>query len=722
MNKLYTLDSACSIYIDESDKVYFNQPGKLTIMFSGSLYKLLVSYLLEKPRIMKEIIDQFHPDFALEKIYYVVFRLQKSKVLFEVSYDIPELLREIAVESDLDPQKSFEIIKSKSIEVISLSQMVEKNTFVDKLNEYGINTSVNTSISELTVLLIDDYADPKLKELCQNLVDSKKEFIIIRSFRFESFLGPILGEEKSCYKCLLLGIGKNRADEILLKKMYNQVKHASTIKNKYFLDFQLSKIATEILKYILDPSETALLDHLISFNADKFKKTEHFVFQALDCEACRGKCKSAVNSEIHLTSNEKKFTSDGGDRVEKPLDTYNRLKKYISPITGIVPKLCKSDINSELIHVHHASFSNSKKKKNLKTIFSGAAGKGKGEVQSKVSCICEAIERYIGSVYNSKVETKLASYVEVKDNAICPNLLQNYSSSQYKNRDEINALKLPFNNVPELFDKNEKILWTKIWSLTNQKNKWIPLSYSQYSFDTKCKYIMGNSNGCASGNNLEEAILQGFYELVERDQCGIWWYSMLQLPELDLSTFSDPYINKIQREYSSLKRKIWVLDLTLDLKIPTFAAVSVGKNVPLILGLGTHLNPNLALSRALSEMNQSLDIEEPVLNVKGDEPYLLPRPGSIKRTFNDFENPATNDLKEDILICKKIVEEKGLEMLVMNQTRPEIDLCVARVVVPGLRHFWARFDSGRLYDVPLQLNLLSKKLREEELNPVPITF
>ena len=43
-----------------------------------------------------------------------------------------------------------------------------------------------------------------------------------------------------------------------------------------------------------------------------------------------------------------------------------------------------------------------------------------------------------------------------------------------------------------------------------------------------------DSNGCAAGNTLEEAIVQGFLELVERDAYAIWWYNRLQRAEVDL--------------------------------------------------------------------------------------------------------------------------------------------------------------------------------------------
>jgi ribosomal protein S12 methylthiotransferase accessory factor len=47
-------------------------------------------------------------------------------------------------------------------------------------------------------------------------------------------------------------------------------------------------------------------------------------------------------------------------------------------------------------------------------------------------------------------------------------------------------------------------------------------------------------------------------------------------------------------------------------------------------------------------------------------------------------------------------------------------LPVVKVVVPGLRHFWARFGAGRLYDVPVQLGWRKSPLAETELNPIPM--
>ena len=66
------------------------------------------------------------------------------------------------------------------------------------------------------------------------------------------------------------------------------------------------------------------------------------------------------------------------------------------------------------------------------------------------------------------------------------------------------------------------------------------------------------------------------------------------------------------------------------------------------------------------------------------------------------------------------VEALGMEMLVPAQTRTDVGMPVVKVVVPGLRHFWARFAPGRLYDVLVALGWRPAPRAEEDLNPVPV--
>jgi ribosomal protein S12 methylthiotransferase accessory factor len=61
-----------------------------------------------------------------------------------------------------------------------------------------------------------------------------------------------------------------------------------------------------------------------------------------------------------------------------------------------------------------------------------------------------------------------------------------------------------------------------------------------------------------------------------------------------------------------------------------------------------------------------------------------------------------------------------MEVLVLDQTRPDIGLPVARVIVPGMRPFWARLAPGRLYDVPVELGDKPERTTFENVNPYPM--
>lgn len=79
-------------------------------------------------------------------------------------------------------------------------------------------------------------------------------------------------------------------------------------------------------------------------------------------------------------------------------------------------------------------------------------------------------------------------------------------------------------------------------------------------------------------------------------------------------------------------------------------------------------------------------------------------------------------MRADMLALRDMLAARGLGMLVMDQTRPDIGLPVAKAVVPVLRHFRARFVPGRLCDVPVAPGWLPAPLDEAALNPVPISI
>ena len=192
--------------------------------------------------------------------------------------------------------------------------------------------------------------------------------------------------------------------------------------------------------------------------------------------------------------------------------------------------------------------------------------------------------------------------------------------------------------------------------------------------------------------------------------------------------------------YARGGRDLWVLDVTMDLGVPAYVAVSrrcSGPAQDIIFAPAAHLDARVAINRALTELNQMLPgaertaagfyvHDDPEANhwwehaTLDEQRYLAPDESLAPIRANDLLALAGDDLLDDIHTLQGVVEAKGIEVLVLDQTRPDVGLSVVKVVAPGLRHFWARYAPGRLYDVPVQLGHLEQPLSEDELNPITI--
>ncbi len=331
--------------------------------------------------------------------------------------------------------------------------------------------------------------------------------------------------------------------------------------------------------------------------------------------------------------------------------------------------------------------------------------------------------------------------------AIHPRDCMLFSETQLKDRKAWNAIGSPSSWVPEPFEDAQEIEWSPVWSLTHGEPRYVPTAYCYYGYSRKhySWFARADSNGCAAGHSKEEAILQGFMELIERDCVALWWYNRLQKPAVDLSSFSEPYFQELQDYYKILHRDLWVLDITSDFNIPAFAAISRrnDKEVEdILLGFGTHFDPYIALLRALTEVNQLLPAVSPCspaqdgqylsadpeaiswwkTATRENQPYLMPDETLAPKKQRDYPRQWTDDLYVDVMTCVGSAAQKGLETLVLDQTRPDIGLHVVKVIVPGLRHFWPRFARGRLYEVPVQMGWRVQPLGRRPVEPSALFF
>ncbi len=447
-----------------------------------------------------------------------------------------------------------------------------------------------------------------------------------------------------------------------------------------------------------------------------------------------------------LQKGRKKHTTDGGHRIAAPREVVNRLERHVDPITGVIREIEEVPVEgAKHFHVFLAGNNPGRSAPTLGHLRAGlrsrSCGKGKSEDQARASALAEAVERYSAQFQGDepRVTGSLASLGEL---AVDPRLCLGYSARQYASRhpttgrsESRRAPELEW--VPPPFEPNTTMEWTPAWPLGSDSYRLVPTMYAYYGYPVAPHeaFCPGDSNGAAAGNSIEEAVLQGFLELVERDAVGIWWYNRLQRPGLDLESVDDDYTAELRGEYRALGRDLWVLDLTTDLEIPVLAAVSRrvdGPSEGILFGFGAHLDPEVALGRALTELNQMVAqelgprrshllsgalghwLQTATLN---ECEYLAPTERT--RTLSSYSIPLHDDLRDDVHWCADNLRNRGLDLLVVDQTRPDIGMPVVKVVVPGLRHFRPRFGPGRLYDVPTQMGWQSTPLPEEALNPIP---
>lgn len=739
------------------------------VLLSDHLHQLLAP-LIDGERTVEEIVEviQIHllqekksfqkPNAFFQdalnsslKAQYALMRMEQKGYIVENEDLLPSDLAIFCDHLNIDPKEAHRRLQATKVAVKAFGS-IPTSEFISTLESLHVQVAEE---GDIEVVLTDDYLQEDLDELNQKALQRSRPWILVKPVGTIVWIGPIFYPGKTgCWECLAQRLRDNRPVEGFIQRH----KDISTplkpplASLSSTLQTALGLAATEVFKWIVRGENKRLEGVLVTHDTLLLETQNHILVKRPQCPSC-GAIADGLNRKplpVILGHRKKTFTADGGHRCFLPEETLRKYQHHISSITGIVRELGKVFTGSNaLTHTYVA-------KHHFATLFDDlnslrqnlggrSAGKGKTDRQARASGFCEAIERYSGVFQGDEIRHK-GSYQQMGNKAIHPNACMNFSQAQYDTRQEWNASCSGwFQKVPEPFDEEREIEWTPVWSLTHQDFKYLPSAYCYYGYPKSEKLdCWADSNGCAAGNTIEEAILQGFMELVERDSVALWWYNRVKRPKVDLDSFDEPYFQALRDYYHSLNRELWVLDITSDLNIPVFAAITriTEREVEdIVLGYGAHFDPKVAIQRALTEANQILPavlaanadgttqyapsadplaLEWWKTATRENQPYLVPDESLAPKVCADYPQIWSDDLLEDVMTCKQIAEKHGMEMLVLDQTRPDIGLKVVKVIVPGMRHFWKRLGSGRLYEVPVQLGWLKEPLSENQLNPFPM--
>lgn len=668
--------------------------------------------LIDGRRSAEEIARLLDGELSPVDVAFGLSWLEEQGYVVEAESRSPRGLEYLVDALGLDPREARRRLQDFSVTVVQAGS-VPVEPLERSLRALGVQVGAEGG---LTVVVTDDYLREDLAAHAGG-----PPWMLVKPVGTLLWIGPLFDPgRRGCWRCLAERLRPWRRPDATPPQPVGDTAVMTG----------LGLAAAEALRWVLQGANPAIESALVAFDVTTLESTRHALAPLPECPVC-GIAPPPPPPELALTSRAKVFTPGGGDRTATPEAMLRRYGHLVSPITGIVDRLTPSrDEAHDLLHIYTAGHVDPPGPGRVPGERRLSAGRGITPAQARAAALCESLERHSGFFRGTERRIE-ATLEDLGSAAVHPNDCLRISERQYAGREAWNRLDLPFHWIPEPFDEARPIDWTPAWSLTHSEVRWLPTAYCFYDYPLPAdhRFCRADSNGCAAGSCLEEALLQGFFEIVERDALALWWYNRAPRPGVRFESFRQPYFTALRDELARLGRQVWVLDLTADLGIPAFAALS--REIPprpgdIILGAGAHLDPAVAVAKALTEINQSLlgflagRPRRMLSEDPGEAPYLSPDPSQPPRGADDFPALARPDLKEEVELCVERARERGLEVLVVDQTREDVGLPVARVVVPGMRLFRARFAPGRLYDVPVELGWRAAPLGEGEMNQVHI--
>jgi ribosomal protein S12 methylthiotransferase accessory factor len=757
---------SCVEPISSDDGLFLLSEGERAWM-PDPIYASLAP-MLDGAHEIEAIFDSLSTTYPADQVFAALDRLRSSGYLADDSAADARSTLAFWERMGAAPSQARSRLDSTLVATVVFGD-VDVTPLTELLGRQGIKASRRVAQEgqggdvggDVAVVVTDDYLRPELAAWNSRSLRSTKPWLLMKPVGIETWIGPMfVPGQTACWECLAQRLrGHRRLEEHFGRRLGLDAParpvpaHIASTR-----DAALAEAATEITRWIGTGGQSRLLDRVVSTSALTLERTHHDLIRRPQCPSCGAPefSNEVVAKPLRLRRRPKVHTTDGGHRAVDHAQVLAQLERHLSPITGVVSALIPGErtapakpggrcLTPTLAADHDFSDMHDSRFFLQEGLRRRSGGKGKSFEQARASALAESLERYCG-VFDGTEPRISASFVELGAAAIHPNACMGYSERQYAEREAHNRRGHKAYWVPEPFREDIAIEWTPLWSLSTEQVRYLPTSFCYFGYRGGDPLLArANSNGCAAGAVIEEAVLQGLLELIERDAVALWWYNRLRRPAIDLDSVDDPYLSALISHYRSLKREVWVLDVTSDIGVPTFAAISrrIDKaEEDIIYGFGAHLDPKVALGRALTELSQSLEAvpaatgPESARTYRGgpdavrwwrtvkssNAAYLTPGVDAASRRLGDFADLASDDLRQDINICKKLAAKRGIEILVLDQTRPDVAFPVVRVVAPGLRHFWARFGPGRLYDVPVQQGWLSRPLSEEELNPFVVQF
>ncbi|WP_313998428.1 TOMM precursor leader peptide-binding protein [uncultured Paenibacillus sp.] len=491
--------------------------------------------------------------------------------------------------------------------------------------------------------------------------------------------------------------------------------------------------------------------HLLLVNLQTLSVSRHLFLPDPQCPVCGGLPDDSPSAAVVALQPSPKIGPDSY-RCRSMAELKQALSRdYLDYRTGflngkmrdLVSPFADASVNLPLFHGDEAT-----------------AGRTHSYAMSEATAILEGLERHCGMSPRGKRTVVRGSYRELEKDALNPLRVGVHAREQYDRPD------FPFRP----FDPEGPLDWVWGYSFLQSRPILVPERLAYYSMGCGGGFVYETSNGCALGGSLEEAVLYGILEVVERDAFLLAWYARLPLPRLDPYSAGDQELSLMLDRLETISGyETLLFNATMEHGIPSVWAMAKNKSargVNLVCAAGAHPDPVRAVKSAVHELagmlmtlGDKFEAQRDEYERMLDDPsrvrrmedhsmlyalpqaearlgFLLDRGGSRDpgaQTFQESFKPQSkhSDLTDHLKESLDVFRGLGREVIVVNQSTPETlrnGLHCVKVLIPGMlpmtfgHHFARLAGLERVFRVPMQLGYAKELLKPEELNPHPHPF
>lgn len=507
-----------------------------------------------------------------------------------------------------------------------------------------------------------------------------------------------------------------------------------------------------------DPASPLTTPALRRIDLHRLSTMEHGFIAYPDCPVCSMRPDdSSEAAVVHLQPRPKRNTEDA--RTWNPnLHLRTARRHFVDRQTGLV-KHVYQEITSDLMPMYCAEMPIIGT-----TAFEGGYGRTATRERSELVSILEVIERFAGHRPRRVRSAERGSFRTMRERhgerCLDPRSFILHTEEQRRNP--------AFGFVA--YDDTLEFNWCWGHSFRRQAPVLLPEQLAYYWLPSpndrpENRFVYDTSSGCAMGGCLEEAVLYGLYEIIERDAYLTAWWGRIAPRRIDIASVPDGDARALITRAQAQGLRISLFDMRLDIDVPVIwgmvedpsddapvrsycASAASGRWQDAVFATLVEITTSMGVYRrtlpAQREKAEAMYRDGSLVRQMSDHVLLYSLPQTIERfdflskgEHTDFaeceaQRPSLRepDLTAELSAVLAKVLAVAEDVIVVNQTFEPMSLLglhAAKVIAPGLTPVtfgdqYRRIDYRRLERAARARGRPDARYGPDTVNPHPHNF